>query len=181
MEHFCSIYKLAKPKAKTEVEIEVESWNRRWKLTAEIWSWKLKLWSILEAYLKHTLSIPIFSLPTNLRSKNPYSFAQIAIARALVKTDLTFPEIPQPHYRHLYHLHQLPLSFKFFISITALTTSWEFDMEENLLIFVDVQWGAKQRFKIVQTQEQGLTTWVQMELCWGCGCWSLFGPIWGRF
>ena len=40
-------------------------------------------------------------------AKIPNSFAQTANARARIKTDLRFPEIPQPHYQHLDHLHQL--------------------------------------------------------------------------
>ena len=36
--------------------------------------------------------------------KIPNSFAQTANAPARIKTDL---RIPQPHYQHLYHLHQL--------------------------------------------------------------------------
>ena len=38
-------------------------------------------------------------------------------------------------------------------------------MEENLLVSVGVEWGAKQRLKSVQTQEQGPPTWVEIELC----------------
>ena len=36
--------------------------------------------------------------------KIPNSFAQTAKAPARIKTDL---RIPQPHYPHLFHLHQL--------------------------------------------------------------------------
>ena len=85
--------------------------------------------------------------------------------RARIKTYHGFLETPQPLYQHLYHLHQLPQSAHYFISIIVLTTSWEFDMEENLLVSVGVEWGAKQRFKSVQTQEQGPPIWVQIELC----------------
>ena len=80
--------------------------------------------------------------------------------RARIKTDISFLET-QLHYQDLYHLHQLPQSVQYFISITVLTTSWE----ENLLVSVGVVWGAKQRFKSVQTQEQGPPIWVQIELC----------------
>ena len=61
--------------------------------------------------------------------------------RARIKTDPSFLETPQLHYQHLYHLHQLPQSVHYFISIIVLTTSWEFDMEENLLVSVGVEWG----------------------------------------
>ena len=44
---------------------------------------------------------------TGTKKKIPNSFAQTANARARFKTDLRFPEIPQPHYQHLDHLHQL--------------------------------------------------------------------------
>ena len=80
--------------------------------------------------------------------------------RARIRTDHGFLETPQPLYQHLYHLHQLPQLFHYFISITVLTTSWEFDMEENLLVSVGVEWGAKQRFKSVQTQRQGLPNFI---------------------
>ena len=66
---------------------------------------------------------------------------QTANARACIKTDLSFLETPQLHYQDLYHLHQLPQSVQYFISITVLTTSWEFDLEENLLVSVGVEWG----------------------------------------
>jgi len=95
--------------------------------------------------------------------------------RARIQTDPSFLQTPQLQYQHLYHLHQLPQSVHYFISIIVLTTSWEFDMEENLLVSVGVEWGAKQRLKSVQTQEQGPPIWVQIELCWGYG-WA--GQIW---
>ena len=37
-------------------------------------------------------------------------------------------------------------------------------MEENLLVSVGVEWGAKQRLKSVPNQEQGPPIWVQIEL-----------------
>ena len=35
------------------------------------------------------------------------AFPDTGNAPARIKTDLRFPKISQPHYQHLYHLHQL--------------------------------------------------------------------------